>query len=194
MRRDKKPSFLDTSYQTMQRDLFESGIIAQIGGNAFTVWNAIKSHADDATGVCWPGVRRLAEMTGNSVGSIHRYIEILERAKLLRATRSGKGKVNEYVARERMDVRLGGRVLCTIVIDFVPDTIRETVQALDKAVNGSKTDPKLFAQCEIIPGEGFTWDAEAGVLRASIPSKEVSGGGGFLPFPQGPGSSRARDS
>lgn len=193
MKRDKKPSLMDTSYQTMQRDLFESGIIAQIGGNAFTVWNAIKSHADDATGVCWPGVRRLAEMTGNSVGSIHRYLEILERAKLLRVTRADKGKSNAYVARERMDVRLGGRVLCTVVIDFVPDTIRTTVQALDKAINGGKTDPELFAQCEIIPGEGFTWDAEAGVLRAAIPAIDVAPHG-FLPFPQGPASPRTRDS
>ena len=173
---------MDTSYQTMQRDLFESGIIAQIGGNAFTVWNAIKAHADDATGVCWPGVRRLAEMTGNSTGSVHRYLDVLEKAKLLRVTRAGNGKSNVYVARERMDVRIGGRVLCTVVIDFVPATIKDTVQALDKAINGNKTDPKLFAQCEIIPGEGFTWDAEAGVLRATIPAKDVAQRG-FLGFP-----------
>ena len=29
---------LDTSFQTMQRDLFASGMVAQIGVNAFAIW------------------------------------------------------------------------------------------------------------------------------------------------------------
>lgn len=179
----KKPqSLIDTSFNTMQQDLFESGIAASIGGNAFMLWNAVKTHADSETGVCWPGIRRLAEMTGSSVGAVHKHIEVLERAKLLRVTRGERGKGNEYVARERMDVRLGGRVLCTIVIDYVPDKLASKIQEIQKAVNG-KTNPAAFAECEIIPGEGFNWDPTAGVLRASIPTDDVRKQG-FLSFPQ----------
>lgn len=180
----KKTSMIDTSFNTMQQDLFESGIAAAIGGNAFMLWNAIKTHADNETGVCWPGIRRLAEMTGNSVGAIHKYVEVLESKKLLRVTRGDKGKGNAYVARERMDVRLGGRVLCTIVIDYVPDKLAGKIQEIQRAVNG-KTDPKAFADCEIIPGEGFAWDPETGVLRASIPTSDVPKKG-FLDFQQPP--------
>jgi DNA-binding transcriptional regulator YhcF (GntR family) len=173
---------IDTTYQTMQRDLFESGIVASIGGNAFTVWTAIKNHADFKTGECWPGLRRIAELTGNSVGTVHRYLEVLEKAKLLRVTREGRGNV--YVARERMDVKMGDRTLCTIVVDYVPDTIRETLAGIEDAVT-MKTNPQAFAACEIIPGDGFVWDAEAGVLRASIPASEVPEQS-FLSFPQKP--------
>ena len=50
---------IDTSFQTLQRDLFSSGLAAKIGMNAFGVWLAIKSHADYNTGKAWPGMRRL---------------------------------------------------------------------------------------------------------------------------------------
>jgi hypothetical protein len=182
----KKTKLLDASYNTMQQDLFESGLAAEIGGNAFMLWNAIKTHADRETGICWPGVRRLAEMTGASLGAISKYIEVLEAKKLLRVTRGEKGRGNAYVARERMDVRLGSRVLCTIVIDYVPDKLPEQIQAIEKAVNG-KTDPRAFVECEIIPGSGFSWDAETGTLRAEIPSSDVPKRG-FLDGQQPPPS------
>ena len=55
---------IDTTYQTMQRDLFTGGLVGRIGPNAFAVWSAIKHHADFESGFAWPSVRRLAEMTG----------------------------------------------------------------------------------------------------------------------------------
>lgn len=183
----KKQKLLDATYNTMQQDLFESGIAAEIGGNAFMLWNAIKTHADRETGICWPGIRRLAEMTGASIGAISKYVEVLEAKMLLRVTRGEKGRGNAYVARERMDVRLGSRVLCTIVIDYVPDKLAEQVQAIEKAVNG-KTDPKAFAQCDIIPGKGFVWNPETGMLSAEVPTSDVPKRG-FLDSPKPPDSS-----
>ena len=41
---------IDTTYHTQQRDMFASGLAAEIGVNAFAVWHAIKSHADFQTG------------------------------------------------------------------------------------------------------------------------------------------------
>ena len=55
---------IDTTYYTQQRDMFASGLAAEIGVNAFAVWHAIKSHADFQTGVSWPGIRRLMLLTG----------------------------------------------------------------------------------------------------------------------------------
>lgn len=45
---------IDTTYHTQQRDMFVSGLAAEIGVNAFAVWHAIKSHADFQTGIAWP--------------------------------------------------------------------------------------------------------------------------------------------
>jgi DNA-binding transcriptional regulator YhcF (GntR family) len=57
---------------------------AQIGMNAFGVWLAIKSHADFNDGEAWPGIRKLAEMTGLGKSTVDRTIQTLIDAKLLR--------------------------------------------------------------------------------------------------------------
>ena len=170
---------IDTSFQTMQRDLFASGLAAKIGMNAFGVWLAIKSHADYNTGQAWPGMRRLAELTGLSLGAVSNSVKALVDARLLRVLAEAKGKSrrgNTYVARERMDVRLGDRVLCTIVLDYVPATIRARLTSLEQAITGTKrgkTPDEIFSECEIIPGEGFAWNADKKSLVASIPASQL---------------------
>lgn len=162
---------VDTSFQTMQRDLFNSGMAAHIGANAFVVWLAIKNHADYNTGECWPGMRRLAELTGLAVGSVQKAVKTLTEAKLLRVDPT-KRKSNTYVARERMDIRLGNRVLCTVVLDYVPRGLKQRLEKIEQGITGGG-DPAMWAEVEIIPGEGFQWDAKAGVLRAKVHVREM---------------------
>jgi len=161
---------VDTSFQTMQRDLFNSGMAAHIGMNAFGVWLAIKNHADYNTGECWPGMRRLAELTGIGSSSVQRAIKTLIEAKLLRVDPS-KRKGNTYVARERIDIRLGNRVLCTVVLDYVPRGLKKRLEEIEQGLTeGGK--PELWAQVEIIPGPGFVWDEKAGMLQTKIHANE----------------------
>jgi hypothetical protein len=166
---------VDTSFQTLQRDLFASGLAARIGMNAFGVWLAIKSHADYNTGRAWPGMRRLADLTGLSVGAVHKSVQALLDAHLLRVEKESKGgrRGQTYIACERMDVRLGDRVLCTIVLDYVPSTLRVSLKSIEQALITGEANPDVFAQCRIIPGDGFAWDATSGALRASIPASEI---------------------
>lgn len=167
---------VDTSFQTVQRDLFSSGLAAQIGMNAFGIWLAIKSHADFQTGKAWPGMRRLAELTGLSLGSVSNAVKVLLEVKLLRVVVQAKGRSrrgNTYIARERLDVRLGDRVLCTIVLDYVPAQLRQQVGKIDQALRMGETDAEVFAECEVLPGPGFAWSTETGSLRASIPASEI---------------------
>ena len=164
---------IDTSFQTLQRDLFASGLAARIGMNAFGVWLAIKSHADYNTGEAWPGMRRLAELTGLSLGAVSNSVKALVDARLLRVLKVAKGRSmrgNTYIARERMDVRLGERVLCTIVLDYVPATMRSKLKEIDAALASGKGGKAVFSECEIIPGEGFTWHSDSGSLKAVLPS------------------------
>lgn len=165
---------IDTSFQTLQRDLFASGMAARIGMSAFGVWLAIKSHADYNTGECWPGMRRLAELTGLSVGGVSKCVHTLVDAKLLRVLEAGKGKRgNRYVARERMDVRVGERVLCTVIVDYVPATMRSTLKEIEGALSSGKGSPEVFAACEIIPGDGFKWDPKSGSMRGEIAGRDL---------------------
>lgn len=165
---------IDTSFETLQRDLFASGLAAQIGMSSFGVWLAIKSHADYNTGECWPGMRRLATLTGLSLGQVSKSVHTLIEARLLRILVEARGKRgNRYVARERLDVRVGERVLCTIVVDYVPATLRSTLAQLGRAVATGSGAKEVFAACEIIPGDGFVWDAKSGVLRGQVAARDV---------------------
>lgn len=165
---------IDTSFETSQRDLFTSGVAAQIGMNAFGLWLAIKSHADYNTGECWPGMRRLSKLTGLSLGSVSNGVHALIDAKLLRIVTMGSGKRGtKYVARERLDVRLGARVLCTIVLDYVPIRLRDRLREIDNTLKVGEMNQDVFADCEIIPGDGFMWDAGSGVLRTAIRARDV---------------------
>lgn len=165
---------IDTSFTTNQRDLFTSGMAAQIGMNAFGVWLAIKSHADFNDGEAWPGVRKLAELTGLGKSTVDRTIQTLIDAKLLRVLATGKGhKTSRYIARERLDVKLGGRVLCTIVVDYVPAVLREKLDRIKTALKDGKPDPQAFAEVDIIPGPGFSWNPAEGMLKAAIPASDL---------------------
>jgi hypothetical protein len=162
---------INTTFGRYQADLFESGLVAEIGPSAFSVWCAIKSHSNFNSGISWPSIRRLMLLTGLASATVQTAIARLSSAHLLRST--VKGKRRFYVARERLDVRLGERTLCSIVIDYVPTSLRKRLDQIKGALEEGKSDHAAFADVEIIPGRGFTWDSKANVLRAAIPAVEV---------------------
>ena len=165
---------IDSSFTTEQRDLFASGMVAEIGVNAYAVWSAIKFYADYNTGHAWPGMRTLGEKLGVSKDTVSRAIESLERAKLVRVVKPHtKRKGQTYIARERMCVRLGSRVLCTIVFDYVPNSLRGRIKRIEEALRTGEDDPEVFAEVEIIPGDGFVWDAVSKCLKGSIKPSEL---------------------
>ncbi|MFZ2220488.1 MAG: hypothetical protein WAV85_17660 [Rhodoferax sp.] len=163
---------IDTTHQTQQRDIFASGLAAKIGVHAYTVWNAIKAHADFHTGDAYPGIRRLAQITGMGDQKVQSSIKVLAAAHLLRITKKPR-KVNHYIARERMDVRVGNRVICTVVVDYVPAMMRERLKKLKAAASGDLAAEDVWAQVEIIPGPGLELNAEAGTFRANIRVDEI---------------------
>lgn len=165
---------IDSSFTTEQRDLFASGIVAEIGVNAYAVWSAIKYYADYNTGHAWPGMRKIGEKLGLSAMTVKRAIDQLETAKMVRiVAESTKRKGQTYIARERMCIRLGKRVLCTIVIDYVPGSLRGKINRLESALATGKDDAEAFAEVEIIPGDGFEWDEQSKSLKGHVAAQEI---------------------
>ena len=168
---------IDSSFTTDQRDLFASGIVAEIGVNAYAVWHGIKYYADYNTGEAFPGMRALGEKLGVSKDTVQRAIDVLVQARMVRVIKPhSKRRGQTYVARERMSVRVGSAVLCTIVIDYVPERFRGQVKRLADAISTGKDDPEAFAEVEIIPGDGFVWDEASKTLRGRIRASQ-------MPFP-----------
>lgn len=163
---------VDTTYQTQQRDMFASGLAAQIGVNALGVWLAIKSHADFATGEAYPGVRRLMVLTGLASPTVQKALATLKEAHMLRVSRV-VGQRHYYIARERMAVRVGSRVLCTIVLDYVPNSMRQRLARLKAASEGDLEAQDVWAEVEVLPGTGLEWDPQAKTLKGKMRADEV---------------------
>jgi hypothetical protein len=165
---------VDSSFTTEQRDLFASGLVAEIGVNAYAVWSAIKFYADYNTGHAWPGMRKLGEKLGLSAMTVKRAIDGLEQARMVRIVASStRRKGQTYIARERLCVRLGNRVLCTVVFDYVPSALRGKIRRLENALQTGEDDPEAFAEVEVIPGQGFEWDERSKSLRGRIMAREL---------------------
>jgi len=162
---------IDTTYQTLQKDLFTSGLAAEIGVYAFAVLSAIKAHADFQTGDCWPGIRKIASLIGCSKSVVEAAILKLESEHLLRVDR--RRKVNHYVARERLDVRVGGRVICTVVVDYVPASMRERLAQLRRAAAGDLEGEDVWARVEVLPGPGMAFDEQRGAFSGRLLADEV---------------------
>lgn len=164
---------IDSSFTTEQRDLFASGIVAEIGVNAYAVWHGIKFYADYNTGQAFPGMRTLGSKLGLSKDTVQRAIEALAKAHMVRVVKPHtKRRGQTYIARERMTVTIGATTLCTIVIDYVPERLRGQIKRLTQAI-AAGSDPEAFAEVEIIPGEGFAWDEASKTLRGRIEARKM---------------------
>ena len=162
---------IDTTYYTQQRDIFTSGLAAEIGIAAFTVWHAIKWHADFNTGESYPGIKRIAEITGTAPSTVQIALKVLVEKHLLRIRKAGRKNI--YVARERIDVRVGNRVIATVVVDFVPDQMRERLAKLKAAGAGDIDAGDVWAQVDLLPGPGMVLDKKTGMFSGSMRADEV---------------------
>lgn len=162
---------IDTTFITAQRDMFTSGLAAEIGIAAFAVWHGIKWHSDFNTGESYPGIRRIAEITGTAPSTVQIAIKVLVEKHLLRIRKVGQKNV--YVARERIDVRVGNRVISTIVVDFVPDKMRERLAQLKSATNSDLANEDVWAQVDLLPGPGMVLDKKKGTFSGSMRADEV---------------------
>lgn len=161
---------VDTTYQTIQRDIFTSGLVKKIKSEAFLVYSAIKSYAAVATGEASPTIRQLKIDTGIGSTTMQKALKTLEDEKLLRIVR--KGNRNYYIARERIDLRIGERVICTVVADYVPLVMRQLMQQLKDADADTLASANIWANVELIPGEGFT-QGQNGALTMRMRADEI---------------------
>ena len=165
---------IDSTFGTFQRDMFESGLVSEIGANCFVIWIAIKTHADFNTGTAWPSIRRIAEITGLSNMTVQKALKDLQTHHLLKIVKTGNQRQStRYIARERLDIKLGNMLLCRIVMDYIPAKIRGTMNTIQQTLKTGERNPEAFTEVEIIPADGFTWNAETGTLKSQIPIKEL---------------------
>jgi hypothetical protein len=165
---------IDSTFGTFQRDMFESGLVSEIGANCFVIWIAIKTHADFNTGTAYPSIRRIAEITGLSNMTVQKAIKGLIDHHLLKVIRTGNQRQStRYIACERLDVKLGNRLLCRIVMDYVPARIKANMMKIQDTLKSGARNPEAFSNVEIIPGDGFTWNATTGTLQSQISIREL---------------------
>ena len=133
------------------------------------MWHAIKIYADFNTDKAFPGMRRLGLDVVMSAASVKRAVDVLETNKLLRIVESHtKKKGQTYIARERLSIRLGDILICTIVVDYIPSKIKDKLKNIKEALKVRESSGDLFAQVEIIAASGFCMTKRLEISKAQL--------------------------
>jgi len=166
---------IDSTFITLQRDIITSGGIAEIGANAFAVWSVVKFYADYSTGQAFPGMREIGNKIGVSQQTVKRAVDILVGAKMLRIEDKSKfkRKGQTYIARERLAVRLGSEIVCTIAVDYVPLNLRNKISSIKEALTVGENNVEAWKNVEIIPNSGFIWDVKDKTFKATKVHHEI---------------------
>lgn len=133
----------DATWFHVFRSMFENETASKIGPYAFTVYCAIKSHADFHSGEAFPSVGALAKKTGISERQIKSALVTLEENALLRKEKIGRS--NHYVLREHIPIleSTSGEVAALATWDYAGMAVKYAVQDLKNVVisgdlNGAK--------------------------------------------------------
>lgn len=186
------PRVMDTTYALLHRNLITSGKLKKIGASAFTVLSVIKQLADFNSGKCDISHRSLSDKSGLSRSTISSSLTLLESEGLIRKFRQGfsfkgqpkkygdiRGVSNIYIAVEQFELTIGGALICTVSIDYVPTLIQQHAQLIagvlknddaDAAKNALEKINKSGASISIRPAPGFVWND--GRMQGQIISSE----------------------
>lgn len=137
---EKRPIQLDipgmdavTGWFHVFRSLVVSGDLARMGPHAFAVYAVLKSHAHHTTGQAFPGVERVAELSGVSARQVKRELQRLVALGYLAAAR--RGRSNVYTLRERVEVLdAAGQPAAVASWDYVPASVAAAVADLRRVL------------------------------------------------------------
>lgn len=136
----KRPIQLDipgldavTGWFHVFRALIESGDLARMGPHAFACYAVLKAHAGHTTGQAFPGVERIAELSGVSARQVKR--ELARLAELGYVVATKRGRSNVYTLRERVEVLdPAGQVQAVASWDYVPASVAAAVADLRRVL------------------------------------------------------------
>lgn len=128
----------DITWFSLFRALFLQGTVAEIGCSAFTLYCAIKAHADFHDGQSIPSQDDLATQTGLSKRQIQLSLKVLEKNGLLE--RKKDWKKNVYQLREK--IVLDGAIATWT---YLPASLKQARQELHNfLLTGDAKDAKVI--------------------------------------------------
>jgi DNA-binding transcriptional ArsR family regulator len=129
---------IDTTFFSLFRQMFLQGTVAKIGSTAFTVYCALKAHADFNDGLSIPSEKEIAEQTGLSERQIQRSLKVLEAEGLI--SRKKEWKRNVYRLKEKI---VDEKVMITW--DYLPAVLKRARQELHNyLMTGETKDAKII--------------------------------------------------
>lgn len=115
------------------RDMIESGDVAKMGPDAFTVYAVIKSHTNYSSGRIFPGVATIVEKSGVSDKQVRRKLKTLVDFGYLSIRKNGRK--NEYTLREKVCIRdEEGRQVAVAAWNYIPHGIQAATDDIKKVV------------------------------------------------------------
>lgn len=146
----------ETTWFHLFRTMFSQGDVAKMGPYAFTVYCAIKAHANFNTGEAFPGIPLIAQLTGISKSQVKRTLDVLDELGYLSIDRSHRK--NHYTLREKIAIEdADGHPTAIATWDYLPLTVQEAMNDLRNVlVTGD------FAGAKIIQIQHLTVNVNSG--------------------------------
>ena len=91
-----------TQWFHIHKAMFDQRDVAKMGPHAFTVYSAIKGHANYDSGVAFPSIELIAEITGISCSQVKRKLKVLTETGYLNTMK--RGRSNCYTLNEKIHV------------------------------------------------------------------------------------------
>jgi predicted transcriptional regulator len=126
---------LDASWFHIFRELIRSKLWSELSLPAKAVYPVIKAFINHQSGVAFPSLETLGEFSGLSRPAVVKALKELTAAGLL-AKNSGQGRAaSTYKVVEKFQFSAGdGRPAATVLFDYLPSAIKESVAELKNVV------------------------------------------------------------
>ena len=89
-------------YFHLMKQLFDSGMAAEMGGGAFLTWCCLRCYSDFHTGEAYPTIDRLCRLLQQSKVTTHKHLARLEELKFI--TKEKRGKRNVYTLIDKFSI------------------------------------------------------------------------------------------
>jgi DNA-binding transcriptional ArsR family regulator len=149
----------NTQWVHVFKAMFESGDVARMSPEAFTVYCCIKSFVSWQEGISAPPVEIIAEKTGLSERHILRCLKVLEEMQYL--TKRKEGRRNIYTLREKVQfIDKDGRPAAVATFDYLPALVKKARAELnnfkltgDEKVSIINIEKLVFEHVNIVQGD-----------------------------------------
>jgi len=142
LQKDRQLPLWDFSlrYVHLLKQLFESGVAAEMGGGCFLTWTCLRCYTDFHTGKAYPTVDKLSQILWQTRVTTHKHLVKLEEMGLVKKEKTGKRNLYSLIDKFSIMEEITGNDETEIEALYVPVKFGNQMDRL-KAFKNNEISP-----------------------------------------------------